>query len=72
MSLWSYVFFRINSGVYNKTCQESGCSCAAVYQVKATSGDKEDERSFCVNHTAASAARVCVGFPPVDSKAASE
>lgn len=71
MSLWAYVFFRINSGTYNKTCQEDGCSCAAVYQLKATSGDKEAARSFCVNHAAASAARVGVGFPPVDSKAAS-
>ena len=69
MSLWAYVFFRINSGLYNKTCQEDGCSKAAIYQLKATSDGKDAARSFCTNHAAASAARVGIAFPPVNSEA---
>ena len=70
MSLWAYVFFRVNSGTYNKTCQEDGCTKPAVYQLTAKKDDKEASRLFCVNHSAASAARVGVAFPPVESQGA--
>ena len=67
---WKYEFSRHDPYALEHRCQEKGCGAGrAVYRLHAEiDGVRKAHRDFCLNHSAATASRLGLSFPPTDSK----